>query len=191
MRPLVVVGLLEAIEGLLLRPNRRPRRHRGLGLQRLVEALVPAILVGPSRLDEHRRHANPHEPDPEPRQPAKAVGAEGRPAVAQHVLRQPEGPECLFQPAPYVVGLRLHHRLPWSRADTNAGNDGTSEPEKQSVSQALRGRASGHKGQPESPYHDSFSGSQSPGASVAPRIALSNETATNPSTAAYSSSNLP
>jgi hypothetical protein len=111
VRPLVVVGLLEAIERLLLRPDRRPRRHRRLGLQRLVEALVPAILVGSPRLDEHRRHAKPHEPDSEPREPAKAVGAERRPAVAQHVLRQPEGAEGLFQPTPHVVGPWLHHRL--------------------------------------------------------------------------------
>ncbi len=76
VRPLVVVGLLEAIERLLLRPDRRPRRHRRRRLPRLVDALVPAILVGSPRLDLHRSHAKPHDPDPEPQQPAKAVRAE-------------------------------------------------------------------------------------------------------------------
>jgi hypothetical protein len=62
VRPLVVERLLEAVERLLLRPDRGPRRRRRLGLRRLVEALVPAILVGSPGLDEHRRHARAHEP---------------------------------------------------------------------------------------------------------------------------------
>jgi hypothetical protein len=75
VRPLVVERLLEAVERLLLRPDRRSRRRRRLGLQRLVETLVPAILVGTAGLDEHRSHAKAHEPDAEPRESAKAAGA--------------------------------------------------------------------------------------------------------------------
>ena len=111
VRPLLVVALLEHIERALLGADRRPWRRGRLCFQGLVEPLVSAILIWPTWFDQHGDHAKAHEPDAEPRQPAKAVGTERRAAVAQHEPRQPEGVERTLEPTTDVCRLRAHHGL--------------------------------------------------------------------------------
>jgi hypothetical protein len=94
----------------------RPRQRRRFCLTRRVEVLVPSILAASSGLVPHRRHAKTHEPNADPGQPDKAAAAERRPALAQHVLRQPEGAEGFFQPPPNVVGL-ARQEFVWAAED--------------------------------------------------------------------------
>ena len=57
VRPLLVVVLLEALEGPLLPSRRRTRRTRRLLLQGAVQTLVPPVLLRMARLDAHRAAA--------------------------------------------------------------------------------------------------------------------------------------
>src|SRR5947208_2184364 len=59
VRPLGVVALPKPIEAPLLGGERASRGPRGLGLDRLVHPLVPAILLGVSGLDELGLNAEP------------------------------------------------------------------------------------------------------------------------------------
>ncbi len=44
-----------------------------------MEPLIPTILIRPPRLDQHRDHIEPHQPDAQPRQPAEPIGPNGGP----------------------------------------------------------------------------------------------------------------
>ena len=105
MRPLVVVDRPEAGERVLLRGNGGLGRLGGLRLERLVKALVAAILLGMARLDEPGLDAQPQQPHAQPRQPAKAARSERWPRVTQHEPRQAELEERRFQLLAHVVEL--------------------------------------------------------------------------------------
>ena len=109
------LGLYDDISGFdLSAPGTHPvlrevvRRHPGLRLGRsgrLMEALVPAILIGPARLDQHWHHADANQPHAEPRQATKAARPERRPAVAQHEPRHAERVKGMRQSTAHVDAL--------------------------------------------------------------------------------------
>lgn len=63
MRTLLVVLETEAIEGLLLRSETRPRRPRSLGLQCQVHPFVPAVLIRTPGHDAFRANSEPNPPN--------------------------------------------------------------------------------------------------------------------------------
>src|SRR2546422_243927 len=89
VRPLGVVALPKPIEAPLLGGERASRGPRGLGLERLVHPLVPAILLGVGRLDELGLNAEPDPPDRERREPSQRVRGERRAVVRADPLGQP------------------------------------------------------------------------------------------------------
>src|SRR5258708_4412145 len=68
VRPLMVVGGAEAVEALLLGGERGGRRRRRLGVERGVPALMPAVLLRPSRIGALAPDAPPDPPHPPPRE---------------------------------------------------------------------------------------------------------------------------
>lgn len=88
VRSLPVVAVGEAIEGGLLRAHRRSKRHRRLGLKRLVEALMTPALLGMSRLDEDRLNLQLQRPDAESGAPGDSTRSKRRSVVAEHCDRQ-------------------------------------------------------------------------------------------------------
>ena len=83
MRPLVVVLVDEGVEpGLLLEDVGRGRSC-GVGLQREVEALVPAVLFGVARGDPLQPDAQAQPPHGELAQPIQGVGGGERDAVVR------------------------------------------------------------------------------------------------------------
>ncbi len=67
--------------------------ERLFGLQRLVHALMPAILHGVRRLDQLGPNAEPHPPDREGREPAERVGSKRLAVVGADPLGQAIAPE--------------------------------------------------------------------------------------------------
>jgi len=88
MRPLPVVGMAEGIEAPLLSPEVLLGGPGRLGLERLVHALVGAVLLGLSRVDQLASDAEADPPGGESGEPAQGVGGEGNAVVGPDTIGQ-------------------------------------------------------------------------------------------------------
>ena len=95
----------EAVELALLRLQIPGRWFRGLGLQGIVHALVPAVLLGFAGFDEVRQYPEPHPPGRKTRKPGERVGRERHTVVGTN----PGGQTELLEQA-REHRLRLFHR---------------------------------------------------------------------------------
>src|SRR5271154_2892445 len=100
----IVEVVAEAVEAGLLVGERGGGRVRGLGLERAMHALMPAILLGCAGLDALQADA---ELDPMHREPGQAAGTgarrEGRAVVAADGARQTELAEGLIDDRPHRI----------------------------------------------------------------------------------------
>ena len=112
---LEVVFVTEVIERTLLSVEVLARRPRGRCLQGAVEALMSAVLLGVTRLDEDRFDAEPNPPDRQPGKPTRRpVGGKRTAVVAQNGLGQAVGPEEILEDR---LRGRDRHRLPSPAAE--------------------------------------------------------------------------
>ncbi len=107
MGSFLVVDAPEVIEGALLSGERSTWRFGRVPLERSVHALVPAVLLRLSGLDERGCNPERDEVDGELREAAQGIRGEGKAVVGEHEIGKSVGPK-----QPFEARGRERQRLP-------------------------------------------------------------------------------